>query len=148
MTASATEFLVYESDREFQLWSWHVSHSQMILRSNPSSDAPLRTEICFKNVRAASVTSSFPSLRVSAIIEGSEVSAAEAVIGRGLNLVPYTDEVLFRLSGGSLHGWVLASVVAGREDAESYSSPSMFDGKNSRPNVSEIFPQFPHPRRE
>jgi hypothetical protein len=112
----------------------------MILRSNPSSDATIGTELCFRNVRAASITSSFPSLRVSAIIEGSEVSTAEAVIGRGLNLVPYTDEVLFRVSGGSIRGWVLASVVAGREDAESYSSSSMFDGKNSRPNVSEIFP--------
>jgi hypothetical protein len=147
MTASDTEVLIYESDRHFELWNWSVSHSDLILRSNRTSDLSTRVEILFKNVRAAGIASSFRNLRVHAIVEGPEVLAAESVLGRSLHLLPHTDEVLFRLIGGPGRAWILASVVAGREDGNSYDAPTMFDGRSARADVSEMFPTFPHPTR-
>ena len=116
----------------------------LILRSNLSVDQLTRIEISFKPVLAVGIPSSFPSLRIEAIVNGPEVIAAKTSLGRSPNLVPYEDEVLFRVSGGSSRGWILAYVVAGREDTETFDSPTMFDGNAPRPGVSEIFPPFPH----
>jgi hypothetical protein len=77
---------------------------------------------------------------------GPEILAAETSLGRRLNIMPCEDEVLFRVSGGSSRGWILAFVVAGREDAEPNDAPTMFDGSDPRPGVSELFPPFPHSR--
>ena len=38
------------SNRQFQIWSYKVSHAQLLLRSTKSKNDPTRIDLLFKNV--------------------------------------------------------------------------------------------------
>lgn len=52
------------------------------------------------------------------------------------------DENLFIVTSGSIHGWVVAGSVTGREDSGDYSTPTTFTGWSSPPDVRKLFSTY------
>lgn len=67
----------FESTRHFQLWRVNVSHSQLLLRSNPAFDGDIRTEVLFKGVTAIKILNSMDglSIRLANQAEQKEITA-------------------------------------------------------------------------
>jgi hypothetical protein len=124
--------LLYVSPRRFQVWEWSVSHSALLLRSNPQPGHPGRVEVLFKPAYAVCLSSSFDGLEIRA---GMSQESAAALVRRPLE----AGEHLFEILTAGPSGWVVAGAVHGREDDLEYFSPSMFDGLTIKPGERELF---------
>ena len=56
---------IYESKRRFQIWSYNVSHQQLLLRSVKNSDTPKRLDVLFVGVDKMDLPTAFTELKVS-----------------------------------------------------------------------------------
>ncbi|MFE9509130.1 hypothetical protein ACFYNU_02470 [Streptomyces sp. NPDC006643] len=105
-------------DREFRVWHFTVSYSQLLLRSINVANSDTRIDILFSNVSMLHLTPSFDRLRVDRLelsdpipsiykagIEGGEVS-------------------VFLLNGGE--GYVYATHCDWHEDLGGTRTPSKF----------------------
>ena len=103
--------------RPFQLWAYTVSHSQLLLRSPKDADYATRVDVLFKPVVLMKVPSRFAELM---IVEAD----AQAV---GVSPTLAADRRVWLLSGAGVDAFVIADVMAIREDDAEYWEPSKFD---------------------
>jgi hypothetical protein len=91
----------FASERRFQLWSYTVSHGQLLLRSTKDDDHPTRVDVLFKNVQTINLPASMDGLHIQKVGPRS-----------------------YQLRGGDWQGHVEASVMVAAEDEGSYLDPS------------------------
>ncbi|MFE6511680.1 hypothetical protein ACFVDI_21090 [Nocardioides sp. NPDC057767] len=104
----------FNPGRTFQVWSYHVSHSVLLLRSNRDSGSHTRMDMMFRGVTELQVRSKMKDLVVG--LAGPE-SAADG--GR----------FKFSLDVGDWHGYVVARGLYFSEDDLAYGEPSTIDDR-------------------
>jgi hypothetical protein len=126
--------VIYETARRFEAWDWSVGHRGLMLRSNPGDGAPSRIEVWFKPAHAVALPSLLHGLQISRAIGGSPAECVR-ILGRPFEAW----EHLFMVRSSDGTGWVLAGGVHGREDDHEFHEPTMFGGRQARPDVRELF---------
>ena len=101
--------IVFSSNRRFQIWTYCVSHSQLWLRSNKSSEVETRVDLLFKNVFEINMPSRFSGIVISKEEGG---------------LYPNTDPEKFFLMGESWNGHIIADSFFNAEDTAEHSDES------------------------
>jgi len=104
----------------FQLWSYTVSHGQLLLRRNKGPGFPTRVDILFKDVAAVHLPTSFDDLELA-----EDHGPAQDFAG-GLGAWPAHGRKTFRLTGQSFAGTVVAGAVFCHEDTKEHFEPSEF----------------------
>ena len=51
-------------NRQFQIWSYKVSHAQLLLRSTKSENNPTRIDLLFKNVAIINIPTLLNDVRI------------------------------------------------------------------------------------
>ena len=105
-------------DRDFKIWNYSFSYSQLLLRSVPKSDQDLRVDVLFSNVRRMNVSAKFSGLSIEV---GDFESERERL---GVDEVPNDPFELFILNEGL--SYVLATHCQWHEDHEWIDAPSHF----------------------
>jgi hypothetical protein len=57
--------VIYQSDREFQLWDYTVSHAQLLLRSPATTSEPFNVDIVFLGVKELDLPTSLKGLTMT-----------------------------------------------------------------------------------
>jgi hypothetical protein len=114
--------LIYESEREFLVWSFTASHRQLILRSNPDRIArtTTRVEIYFGHVEFMSLRSSYSGIRLLGA-GPEEVQQISERLPSGLR--PGGTYLLEE----NLQSFVISAKPAWRERECDFDAPSLFD---------------------
>lgn len=117
---------VLNSDREFQVWKYTVSHGQLLLRSTKSPDCSTRIDVLFKGVSEFHLPASFVGLSIT------DASDSEVRILCTLRKTPslQKDVRVFKLQGKDFLGYVAALAVFCHEDEGEYYDPSFFAKNN------------------
>lgn len=112
----------FESDRYFQVWSLSPSHSELLLRSNPSwmDKSATRIEICALHVEALMIQPRMQGLRIVRTW-GAEHEAACARFG-----VEASEGRLFLLESEGFTGFVISGIPQWREAVRELGDPSLF----------------------
>ena len=131
--------VIYESDRQFQVWEWSVGHSWLHLRSNPSASVSTRIEISFKPAVLVCLAASLDGV----VITSEPRDALPAALCNALHAPLGSADAVYSVRSGTALGWVVAGSAAGREDDEPYDAPLLFDGWAARPGVRELFSTSP-----
>ncbi|MEU3291370.1 hypothetical protein ABZ722_03290 [Streptomyces longwoodensis] len=105
-------------ERNFKIWNYSFSYSQLLLRSVPRSDQDLRVDVLFSNVRRMNISTKLAGLS----IETADFEAERVRLG--IDDVPDEPFSLFLLNGGSCY--VLATQCQWHEDHEWVDAPSRF----------------------
>ena len=107
-----------EWDRDFKVWSYAFSYSQLLFRSPPKFDDDLRVDVLFSNVRAMNIPTRLSGLKIE-IADFSEMR-------EHLNIgeVPNEPFELYVLNGGP--HYILATQCQSHEDHEWVGAPSHF----------------------
>ena len=106
-------------DRVFQLWTYTVSMSRLLLRSTKSDQFQTRVDVAFQNVQAVQLPTSLPGLVVS------EAGRAETErIVKETGLLAEDDYTFFSVIDSNFTGYIVASVVVSCEDSGEYYEPS------------------------
>ena len=117
---------IINSERQFQIWKYTVSHSELLFRSTKSADFPTRIDVFFKGVKEFHVPTSFTGLSI--------VEASDADIRRLCNLrksLSFGKDVkVFKIQGTDFLGYVTALIVVCHEDEGEYNDPSFFAENN------------------
>jgi hypothetical protein len=105
--------------RQFQLWTYTVSHGQLLLRSTRSEAHPTRCEILFKGVVRMDLPALMDDVEVEVAAEGDVPSFA-------LELGAYErwGHLVYRVRGRGFVGYVVALGVWCAEDDGEYYTPS------------------------
>jgi hypothetical protein len=103
-------------DRPFQVWSYTVSHGQLLLRSPKSLSNPTRVDILFKNTVAMFLPAAFESLTISRV-HAQDLGLDETALG-------LKGKTIFRLRDLHFDGFVAAGAVVIHEDDREYDEPS------------------------
>ncbi|WP_165947226.1 hypothetical protein [Micromonospora sp. 15K316] len=134
---------LFRSEREFHLWSYSASHSQLLLRAErmPGGDSrlPTTTEVLFKPVGAAQIQEAYRSLVIRCATKEETVR-----IHGGISDYGYRDEdarVLVLESEG-VTGYVVTLAVGWREGVLSYLQPSFFNTFSPYDPVWPVKPLF------
>jgi len=109
-------------NRQFQIWSYIVGHSQLLLRSTKSPDHPTRVDIFFKNVKSIQLPTTIDDF---SIVE-SDVESVQA-LSVNLNDADLRNRRVFLVHGVNCTGYVVAGFMDCREDEGEYNSPSPFE---------------------
>lgn len=105
--------------RRFQIWTYTVSHRQLLLRSTRDDRHATRCDILFKNVARIDLPAMIDDLEIEAAAEG-EIPASVLQLGADERW----DRTVFRIRGRNCVGYVVAGVVACAEDEGEYYVPS------------------------
>ena len=109
----------FTSTRQFQLWRYTVSHSQLLLRSNKGDDYSTRLEVLFKGVDWMSLPTILDGLEIGECGPDSLPTIKETCF------VPNASHHrCFQVSTSVERGFVVASSVFVAEDDGDYSTPS------------------------
>lgn len=111
--------LVDHPERVFQVWSYGVGMSRLLLRSTKSDTFDARVDVLFQNVKALKLPTLLDGLTV-AEADGSEV----AQISRETGCLPDEETTLFVLRSPAYEGYVVAGVCLVAEDDGEYFEPS------------------------
>jgi hypothetical protein len=113
---------IINSKRFFQMWSYSVGHSEMLLRSTKSADYPTRIDVFFKGVEEFQLPTTFHELSIA------EVSDAEVPTLHDFRRSPQTgyDYKIFVIKGVDFVGYVVALLALCHEDNGEYYEPSFF----------------------
>lgn len=113
---------LFESRREFQLWSFSASHRQLILRSNPERIArtSTRVEIYFGHVEFMSIRSTYHSILIR---ESGPEDAAHIANRIPTDLRPGST---YFLEVGT-QSFVVSARPAWREAECDFDDPSLFE---------------------
>jgi hypothetical protein len=103
--------------RVFQLWAYNVGMSQLLLRSNRSSDLGTRVDIGFQGVGWLEL----PTYLQGVTIESDAADDLKETEARGISV---GDRHLYSLSGVGYRGLVVAHVLKMAEDDKDYLAPS------------------------
>lgn len=98
-----TERLVFQSDRQFRLWKYSVSHGQLLLRSPSGPEHRTCVDVLFKVVRSISIETEYDGLRVWRTDDMSE-----------------GEQVVFRLQSSDHVGSIKAAVAFALESEIGY----------------------------
>jgi hypothetical protein len=106
-------------DRDFQLWFYTPSHSQLLLRSNKKSKVDKRIDVAFFGVEAIDCPTLMHGKLVIQEVECKELSSR----------YPQTDRYhqnikRYWLQGDCWEGYILAYNISCKEDDGDYSEPS------------------------
>ncbi|WP_329275233.1 hypothetical protein [Streptomyces sp. NBC_01451] len=114
--------MLFESDREFLVWSFNASHRQLILRSNPDRIARTNTrvEIYFGHVEFMSLRSTYSGIMLSEA-GPDEVLEISSRVPDGLRPSG------IYLLGGDFTSFVLSARPAWREGECDFDDPSLFE---------------------
>ncbi|GAB3932180.1 hypothetical protein [Micromonospora vulcania] len=115
------------SEREFQLWSYSVSHSQLLLRANrmPQGDQlPTTIEVLFKPVKAVQIQEAYLGLVIRCATEEESARILDGVSDYGYR--SHEARVLLLESEGAT-GYVVTSAVGWREGVMSPVQASFFN---------------------
>lgn len=116
----ATEII--NSTRFFQLWSYSVSHSELLFRSTKSSEFPTRMDVFFKGVKEFHLPTTSKGL---VIIEASDSDIRKLCTLRQLPSFD-KDIKVFTVQGADFVGYIAALIGLTHEDEGEYSDPSFF----------------------
>jgi hypothetical protein len=105
--------------RPFQLWSYVVSHGQLLMRSPRGQSFDTRIDVLFTNVQAIMLPAVLDSCRVSELDGRDETDIPDLVAGYDAGAYR-----LFAVADGDRIGYVLAGAIAWSEDEEEYDAPS------------------------
>jgi hypothetical protein len=105
--------------RRFQLWSYTVSHAQLLLVSTKDASHPTRCEILFKNVARLDLPTLIAELEIDAV-DPREVPPSVLQLGEE----EMWDRTVYRVRGRNCLGYVVAGVVVCGEDEGEYYTPS------------------------
>jgi hypothetical protein len=108
--------------RSFQIWSYAVSHRELLLRSTKSEEYPTRIGVFFKGVEEFHLPTSFSGLLIT------ERSFEEFSTFRGYKPSSETgyDWKAFQVQGDDFVGYVVALIALSHEDTGEYYEPSFF----------------------
>ncbi|HEX8430246.1 MAG TPA: hypothetical protein VF625_03125 [Longimicrobium sp.] len=111
--------LVFASTRRFELWIYHVSHGQLLLRSNRTSEDATRVEILFVNV----LSMHLPTLIETLEIEIADAGASAEILSN-MGAWELDTEKVFLVRGRNCRGHVLAGGIFWNEDDVYFPGPS------------------------
>jgi hypothetical protein len=111
-----TTEIEFPSARLFQVWTYRVGHSQLLLRSNREEGLGTRIELLFKSVSAVNLPTAMSELAVR-VLEGEDAAPQWAdAEARTVYAVTF--------AGGE--GYVIAGAALASEDSLDYADPSAF----------------------
>jgi hypothetical protein len=115
---------IISSTRFFQLWSYSVSHGELLFRSTKSTEFSTRIDVFFKGVKEVHLPTTSDGLSVT---EGSDTDIRKL---SPLRQSPFGEDVkLFTVEGADFVGYVAALVALSHEDNGEYNEPSFFVAK-------------------
>jgi hypothetical protein len=117
---------IINSERQFQIWKYTVSHSQLLLRSTKSSEFSTRIDVFFKGVKEFHLPTSFTGLSIA---EASDADIQKLCSLRK-SLSFGKDVKVFKVQGIDFLGYVIALIVVSHEDEGEYDDPSFFAENN------------------
>ena len=105
-------------DRRFQVWSYTVSHKQLLLRSTKTETAATRIDVLFKNVARINLPTLVDQLVIAAL-EREEYP-------EGLNVGAQTmlERNVYSVCGRDWDGYIVAGTVVWAEDDHDFHHPS------------------------
>jgi hypothetical protein len=112
--------LIYQSQRVFQLWKYHVSHRQLLLVSNPRENFVTRVELLFFGVQLINLKTKFNSLVVS---EANSEQTGQVLLDAGFKQSAMEGKV-FLLASEEFAGYVIALGFRQSEDSGNHTDPS------------------------
>ncbi len=109
-------------DRQFQLWSYQVSHRVLLLRSNITRDATSRVDLMFRSVSAMELRSRYEWISVDLASDSrrEQLSSLGVEVAAGAHL--FSIESAFPGAG-----YVVAGSFYYAEDDMDYGQPSSID---------------------
>lgn len=122
-----TNHNILSYSRRFQLWSYTVSHGQLLLRSTKESEHAThatQVDVLFKNVGMICIPALFDGLTVTSVSVDELSANGLAVTARSSK-----GRKCFKLEGDDWRGSIIASLVAwSEEDAEYYDETKLLSG--------------------
>ena len=103
-------------DRRFQIWSYIVSHAQLLLRNVETAEPEARIDILFKNVGMICLSASLDGIEIE------EVDTANVGLNGKELFLP--GRKVFRVNSKDQTGFVVAGAIACHEDHGGYDEPS------------------------
>jgi hypothetical protein len=118
---------IVNSPRFFQLWSYTVSHSELLLRSTKSDHYPSRIDVFFKGVEEFQLPTSFNGLSIA------DVSSEEVRTLQAFKPSPETgyDCKFYKVKSVDFVGYIVALLARCHEDNGEYHEPSFFHSPTS-----------------
>jgi hypothetical protein len=86
----------------FKIWSYSVSHGDLLLRSAKSSDRSTQIDVLFKSVAAISLPAAFDNLQIN------EGRLGDFQIPLSLGDLSLSKHEVFRITGRDFVGYVIA----------------------------------------
>ena len=111
---------IYASDRIFHLFSYGVTHGQLLFRSCKTDTDPKRVDILFREVRAMELRSWFEGIEIV------EEENSSFLGSRPSRPIPMFDKEIrfYRLKGSGWEGFVVGGLVSYFEDDGEFFDPS------------------------
>ena len=113
---------IINSGRFFQLWSYTVSHSELLFRSTKSPEFRTRVDVFFKGVSEFHLPTTLHGISIT---EASD-SDIQKICSLRKSLSLDSGEKLFMVQGSDFAGHVTALRVSCHEDEREYDEPSFF----------------------
>ncbi len=115
---------IIKSNRLFQLWSYSVSHRELLFRSIKSGVCATRIDVFFKGVKEIHLPTTSDGLSVTEASEADlrQISALrESAFEKNIKV--------FMVEGANFVGYVAALIALAQEDEGEYDEPSFFAPK-------------------
>jgi hypothetical protein len=116
---------IINSKRFFQLWSYSVSHSELLFRSTKSAEFSTRIDVLFKGVKEFHLPTTSNGFLIA---EASDADIRKLCTLRQLPSFP-KDGKVFTVQGADFVGYIAALVALCHEDEGEYNDPSFFAPK-------------------
>lgn len=109
--------------RVFQVWSYTVGMSRLLLRSTKTPTFATRVDVLFQNVQAMKLTTRLEGLSLRLPTKEEQV-----IVEADTGLTAGDDARIFMLEGDGRCGYVVAGVVVSHEDEGEYDDESALLG--------------------
>jgi hypothetical protein len=116
---------IINSKRFFQLWSYSVSHSELLFRSTKSTENPTRIDVLFKGVKEVHLPTTSMGLSIT---EASDADIRRLCTSRQSPSFG-KDLKVFTVQGSDFVGYIAALIALCHEDEGEYHEPSFFAPK-------------------
>jgi hypothetical protein len=108
---------IFSSPRLFEVWSYTVSHRQLLIRSNKSNSFPTRLEVLFKDVSFMSLP---PAMNGMSVIKCRKLDPKLPAFLRSAS----SSKPWYRIDAEGLVGYVAAGAFVTHEDELEFHEPS------------------------
>ena len=106
----------------FQVWSYSVSHGQLLLRSTKSAERPTQIDVLFSNVAAMCLAAAFDGMEIR------RAAASDFTPPLQLGALSSSGRETYRILGREVDGYVVAGSVVWDEAAREYDAVSQLLG--------------------